>query len=164
MGKIRTIAAGADLMAFFIEGTEGSETYRPIAGQTGASLDYEDNDRESNAKNLGGTVDYFNGLHKYSLSLDLDVTDPADVDAEEVSHEELFDLDLAGTKQDILVTYVTHSATEDTSAVPDTTKPSYKGRYRIKAPFGGAGSGENVTSSVTFKGCQIKLTKVAAVA
>lgn len=160
--KIRTIAAGTDLMAFVREGVEGAYTYRPIAGQGALALQMEDNDRESNAKNLGGTVDYFNGLHRYSLTVEVDAVDPADVDADEVSHEELFDWDIAGTKKDILVCFVTHSDTEDTEAVPDTSKPSYIGRYKMRAPLS-AGSGESQTSSVTFKGCQTKLTKIAAV-
>lgn len=163
MGKIRDIAAGVDLMAFVIEGTTESPTYRPIAAQNGLTLTVEDTDRESNAKNLGGTVDYFQGMKKYALTIELDVTDPSDADAEEVSHEELFAWDLAVAKKDILVTYVTHSSTEGTAAVPDTSKPSYKGRYRLTAPFSGTGNGENVTSSVTGKGCQIPLTIVPAV-
>lgn len=161
--KIRTIAAGSDLMAFVIEGTTEAPTYRPISGQTGLSLTSEDTDRESNAKNLGGTVDYFKGLSKYGLSVEVDAVDPADVDADEVSHEEIFDWDLAVAKKDILVCYVTHSATEGEEAVPDTSKPSYKGRYRLSSPFGGASSGENITSSVTGKGCQIPLEKIAGV-
>lgn len=161
--KIREIASGSDLMAFVIEGAVGAETYRPIAGQTACTLTVEDTDRVSNAKNLGGTEDYFQGLKKYGLTVEVDAVDPSDVDADEVSHEELFDWDLALTKKDILVCYVTHSGTEGEEAVPDTSKPSYKGRYRIKAPFSSAGSGENVTSSVTCKGCQIPLSKVAAV-
>jgi predicted secreted protein len=159
--KIRTIAAGSDLMAFVIEGTVETPTYRPIAGQNGLTLTAEDTDRESNAKNLGGTVDYFAGLKKYAITIDVDAVDPDDVDAAEVSHAELFDWDLAVSKVDILVTYVTHSAVEGTATVPDTSRASYKGRYRITAPFDGAGSGENITSSVNGKGCQIPLVKVA---
>lgn len=160
--KIREIASGSNLMAFVIEGAEGAETYRPIAGQKSCSLTVEDTDRVSNAKNLGGTEDYFKGLMKYGLTIDVDAVDPSDVDAEEVSHEELLDWDLSVAKKDILVAYVIHSAVEGEAAIPDVSKPSYKGRYRIKAPFTG-GSGENVTSSVTCKGCQIPLTKVPKV-
>lgn len=161
--KIRTIASGSDVMAFVREGVDPAYTYRPIAGQTACALTVEDTDRESTAKNLGGTVDYFKGLNRYGLTVEVDAVDPADVDPAEVSHEELFDWELALEKKDILISYVTHSSTEGEEAVPDTSKPSYMGRFVIKAPFSSAGSGENVTSSVTCKGCQIPLTKVAVV-
>lgn len=158
---IRIIASGSDLMAFLREGT-GPYTYRPIAAQNGASLTYEDNDRETNAKNLGGPVDYFNGLEKYSISVETEVVDPLDINAAEVSFDELIAFDLAGTKIDIVLVWVTHNADTAQPPVPDTTRPSYLGRYKIKAPMEGA-SGENVTSSITGKGCQIKLSVIAGI-
>lgn len=162
MSKLRPIAIGSDLMAFVREGDVGAYTYRSIAGQNGLSLNREDTDIETNAKNLGGVADYFNGIQKYSLSVEIDVTDPLDVDADEIDFEEILDADLAGTKFDIVVTYVTHSDTEGEAPVPDTSRPSWLGRYKLNAPMNG-NPGEAVKSSISFKGCQIKLQKIAAV-
>lgn len=157
----RNIASGSDFMVFFVEGTELSPTYRPIAGQTNCTLTREPNYRETNNKNLGGYKDYFKGLKGWSATVDVDIPDPSDVDAGEVSYEELEDWDEAGTKKKVLFTHVTAISTTADDVTPDTTRPSYEGWVLINAPRN-APSGENQTSSVALQGCR-KLTKIAAV-
>jgi len=160
--SVRTIASGSDLMVFVVSGTAPSLVYKPIAGQTNVQLTQREvNDRETNAKNLGGWVDFFKGLKKWAATVDMDVPDPSDVDTNEVSYDELQAADEAGTKLQLLFTYVTPISDTDDDVEPDTTKPSYTGLALISAPLA-APSGENMTSSVAFRGCR-KLTKVAGI-
>jgi len=157
----RIIASGSDFMVFLVEGLVGAETYRPIAGQTNCVLTREPNYRETNNKNLGGYKDYFKGLKGWSATADVDIADPKDVNAEEVSFEELEDWDEAGTKKKVLFCHVTPLSDTSDDVVPDTTRPSYSGLVLFNAPRN-APSGENQTSSVAMQGCR-KLTKIAPV-
>lgn len=155
----RIIANGTNFMVFEVTGEVGLEVYRPFAGQSNVTLTREPNYRETNNKNLGGWKDYFQGLKGWAASVDIDIPDPADVDADEVSFEELEAYEIAGTKVNVLFCHVAPLSDTDEDVVPDTTKPSYSGLVLISAPRN-APSGENQTSSVALQGCR-KLTTVA---
>lgn len=159
----RIIASGSDFMVFLVEGTTEAPTYRPIAGQTNCVLTREPNYRETNNKNLGGYKDYFKGLRGWSATVDMDIPDAADVNADEVSYEEIEDWDEAGTKKKVLFCYVkpTPLAATADDVIPDLTRPSYTGMVLFNAPRN-APSGENQTSSIAMQGCR-KLTKIAGV-
>lgn len=158
----RIIASGSDFMAFFVEGEEGAETFRPIAGQTNCTLTREANYRETNNKNLNGYKDYNGGLKGWGASVDMDIPDPADVNADEVDYEEIDALAAAYTKQKVRFCYVTVPADEtDEDPVPDTSKPSYEGLVLCSAPRN-APSGENQTTTIAMQGCR-KLATIPAV-
>lgn len=158
----RVIASGSDFMVFEVTGDPGSEVYRPIAGQTNAKLSkLEPNYRKTNNKNLGGWTDSFLGLKEWNASVDMDVPDPDDTDANEVSLEELSDYEEAGTKVKFLFCFVTPLSDTDGSVVPDTGRPSWQGLALISCPID-ANSGDNMTTSISLTGCR-KLTKIAGV-
>lgn len=157
----RVIASGSDFMAFVQEGTPQAPTYRPIAGQTSVTLTVEPNYRETNNKNLGGFKDYFGGLKGWAASADMDIPDPSDIDAGEVSFEEIQAWEEDRTKVNMLFCFVTPLNDTDEDVVPDFTKPSYTGLVLFSGPRNSP-SGENQTSSLAMQGCR-KLTRVAGV-
>lgn len=156
----RIIASGSDFMAFAMEGTSEKPTYRPIAGQTAVALTVEPNYRETNNKNLGGWKDFFGGLKGWAASADMDIPDPADVDENEVSFEEIQAWEEDRTKVKMMFCFVTPLNDTDENVVPDLTKPSYTGIVLFSSPRN-APSGENQTSSLAMQGCR-KLTRHAA--
>ena len=149
----RVIANGSNFMCFEVTGPQGTEVYRPIEGQTACTLTREPNYRETNNKNLGGSKDFFQGLKGWGATIEMDVADPADVEATEVSQEELDDWENEGTKTDFFFCYVTPPATSDLAATPDLTKPNWRGVGLINSPINSP-SGENITSSVAIQGCR----------
>lgn len=157
----RVIAHGTDFMVFEVTGEVGAEVYRPIAGQTNVQLTREPNYRETNNKNLGGWKDYFGGLKGWSASVEMDIPDPGDVDADEVSFEELADYEEARTKVKFLFCFVTPLSDTDEDVVPDTSRPSWEGLALVSCPVS-APPGENMTTSIALQGCR-KLTKIAGV-
>ena len=157
----RVIASGSDFMVFQVTGTEGAEVYKPIAGQTSVTLTKEPNYRETNNKNLGGWKDYFGGLKGWAATVEMDIPDPSDVDASEVSFEDLLGYEDARTKIDVLFCFVTRLTDTDEDVAPDTTKPSYSGAVLVSCPRNSP-SGENQTSSLSLQGC-LKLTTVAGI-
>lgn len=157
----RTIANGSNFMAFVVEGETGAETFRPIAGQTNCTLTREVNLRETNNKNLGGYKDFFGGIKGWAATVDVDIVDPADVDADEVSFEEIEAWEVEKTKTKVRFCHVTPLSDTDDDVVPDTSKPSYEGLVLFAAPRN-APSGENQTSSLALQGCR-KLTTIPKV-
>lgn len=155
----RIIANGTNFMVFEVTGAEGSEVYRPFAGQGNVTLTREPNYRETNNKNLGGWKDYNGGLKGWSASFDMDITDPADVDTGEVSYHEVTAYEEAFTKVDLLFCYVTTLNDTDEDVAPDTTKPSWRGLGLLSSPLN-APSGENMTTAVAVQGCR-KLKTIA---
>jgi len=151
----RTIASGSDFMCFERTGVDPAYTYKPIAGQTNCTLQRGTNYRESSAKNLGGYKDFFKGLKDWTASVDVDIVDPADVNADELSFEELEDYEIAGTKPTFVFAHIT--VVDDEPEI-DTTKPMYAGKGLVSCPRN-APSGDNQTSTIAIQGC-VKLEKI----
>ena len=145
----RVIAQGSDFMCFIRSGSEGSYTYKPIAGQTNCTLQREANYRESNAKNQGGYKNFFQGLKGWSATVEMNIPDQSDTNADEVSFEELQDYEEAGTKPTFVFAWV--SIVDDEPEV-DLTKRMYVGPGLVNCPLN-ANSGENATTSVAIQGC-----------
>lgn len=150
--SVRVIASGKDFMCFVRSGSVGAYTYKPIAGQTSVTLNRDDADNESNAKNLNGWKDFFKGLKEWSATVEMQVPDQSDANTDEINFEALQDYEDAGTKPTFVFAWVTAQTT--TAAVPavDTTKRMYVGVGMVKCPIN-APSGELVTSSVSIRGC-----------
>lgn len=151
----RTIANGADLMCFVRSGTDPSYTYKPLAGQTNCTLQRAANYRESNAKNMQGNKDFYQGLKEWDASIDMDIPDYADTNTDEVNFEDLQDYEIAGTKPTFVFAWVDNSGNEP---VVDTSKPMYVGVGLVSCPLN-APNGENATTTVAIKGC-LELQKV----
>lgn len=146
----REIASGTDFMVFVETGEVGAEVYRPFAGQTNCTLTRAANYRKSQAKNYGGTSNSFLGIREWSGSVDIDIPDEADVNADEVSFEELQDMEEAGTKPTLVFANVTFDDNGDASI--DTTKRMYRGIGLINIPLN-APTGENRTTTAAIEGC-----------
>jgi len=149
----RIIASGSDFMCFLRGGSVGSYTYKPIAGQTNCTLTREANYRETNAKNLNGYKDYHLGLKGWSATVDMDIPAYSDVNANEVSFEDLEVMQDAGTKSTWVFCWVTDVDLTATVPTPDTTKPMYTGVALVNLPLN-APSGENATTSIALQGCR----------
>jgi hypothetical protein len=149
----RIIANGNDFMCFLREGEEGTYTYRAIAGQTNVTLSREPNYRETNNKNLGGWKDFFGGLKGWSATVEMDIPDQANEDANEVDFEELQDLEEANAKATYVFCWVQNMDNTDENPVPDTTKRMYYGVGLVNIPLN-TPPGENVTTSIAIKGCR----------
>jgi len=148
----RVIAHGSDFMVFERSGTEGSYTYKPIAGQRNVSLNREANYRESNAKNLGGYKDFFLGLKGWNASVEMEIPDYDDTNANELSYEDLEGYETAGTKATWLFCWITAMASTSATPAPDTTKPMWIGKGLVNCPLS-APTGDNATTSIAIQGC-----------
>lgn len=158
---VRTLANGTNFMAFEVTGISPAEVYRAIAGQTSCVLTRPTNYLETNNKNLGGVKDFFQGDQGWDATVEMDVADPSDVDAEEVSHEELDDFQTTGAKTGWFFCYVTPPATPQDDPVPDLTKPNWQGIGLVSAPLNSP-AGDKQTASIAIQGC-LGLTKTAGV-
>jgi len=146
----RTLASGSDFMCFLRGGTEGAYTYRPIAGQTNVSLDPQTADfLESTAKNFNGWKGRKPNLKDWTASVDIDLIDESDVDANEVDYNELIDLTYARTPAYFVFAWVTPQALGSDAVVLDTTKRMYGGEAFVSAPIA-APAGDKATSTVTL--------------
>ena len=137
-------------MCFLRSGTSPNYTYKPIAGQTNCTLSRDPNYRETSNKNLGGYKDFFQGIKSWTASVDVDIPDQADTNANEVNFEDLQDLEDAGTKSTYAFAWVEITNNEP---VVDTTKRMYSGLGLVSCPLN-APSGENATTTVTIQGCR----------
>lgn len=148
--SVRTLANGSNFMFFLREGSEGSYTYKPLAGQTNGALTLEDGYLESNAKNLGPWSDSFLGNKNWNATAEIELM--SDTDTTEVSFEDLQDLQFAGTKETWVFAWITPITDPTSTPSVDTTRRMYTGKALINAPIS-ANKGEKMTSSITFKGC-----------
>ncbi|WP_159521744.1 hypothetical protein [Sunxiuqinia indica] len=146
----RKIQRGSDLMAFLRDGIEGAYTYRAIAGQTGVSFDPQVADYlESQAKNLNGWTKRFPSGKDWTASVEMDVTDELDVDANEVDYNELADASQAGTLLDWVFAWVTEGATPEDAVVIDTTRRMWYGQGFVNLPLSGPAR-DKVTTTATI--------------
>lgn len=150
--SVRTIAHGSDFMVFQQGGTEGAYTYKPIGGQTNATLTVEPSDREVSNKNQGAWKNFEKGLMGWSASVDVDLTD--DTNANEISWEDLEADKFSREKKTYVFAYVDTTAFDGSSKTPtiDTTKRMWRGLAMVNFPIN-APHGDNMTSSVTLQGC-----------
>jgi len=145
----RRIASGSEFMCFLREGTEGAYTYRPIAGQTNLQLDPMVADYlETISKNTAWRGRRAN-LKDWTASVDIDLTDEAEVNANEVDYNELIDLTFAETAATFVFAWVYQRDTATEEILLDSGKRMYIGNAYVEAPIS-AQSGSIAAATVRF--------------
>jgi len=147
-GTSRIIASGSELMVFIKTGTELAPIIRPIANQTGAVLTIEPADRKVVSKNAGRWGKTAAGLMNWKVSVDADLSDPLDTNADEVDFMELQTAVLSRDNVNIIVAFI---AELDGAAEIDATRPQWAGAAKVNFPIN-AKHGESMSTGYEFEG------------
>jgi hypothetical protein len=150
--SVRVIAQGKDFMCFVRTGTTGSYVWKPIANQTGCTLTDDPEDIESNAKNLNGWSNYFDGLKRWEATVETEISDESDISTAEIDFNALQDYKVAGTKPTFAFAWAAAKTSPTDTPTIDTTKRMYTGVGLVRNNLNG-NPNELATSSLRIRGC-----------